>query len=120
MDPVDCLVSRFENLRRIPEKQNEVGIWQAGIAISACRAYLAELILPGDERKAIKAATAIFQLGGSASGLQAYKRYGLDILAAIPLDRFRTERFRNGQAARSLATIRKAREELSRPRTSRA
>ena len=113
MDPVDCLVSRFENLRRIPEKQNEVGTWQAKMAIAACRAYVEELIRLEDERKAIKIATALLQLAGSATGLQAYGKYGLDILAAIPLSRFRNANFRHQQAARSLANISKARENLS-------
>ena len=113
MDPFDCLVSRFENLRQIPEKQNEVGVWQSKIAISVCKAYLEELIREEDERKAIKVATAIFKLAGSATGLQTYRKYGLDILEAIPLGRFRNANFRNEQAARSLANISKARENLS-------
>ena len=112
MDPVDCLISRFENLRRIPEKQNEVGVWQARIAISVCRAYTQELIKIGDERKAIKVATAVFQVAGSATGLQNYKKYGLDILEAIPLDRFENANFRNEQAPRSMAKISKARKNL--------
>ena len=113
MDPVDCLVSRFENLRQIPEKQNEIGVWHAKIAISVCKAYVEELIREEDERKAIKVATTIFKLAGSTTGLQIYKKYGLDILEAIPLDRFRNANFRNEQAARSLANISKARENLS-------
>lgn len=113
MDPVDCLVSRFENLRAMPDRQNEVGIWQAKMAIAACRAYGEELIRLEDERKAIKIATALFRLAGSATGLQAYANYGLDILEAIPLGQFRNTNFRNKQAARSLGNIAKARENLS-------
>ena len=113
MDPFDCLVSRFENLRQIPEKQNEVGVWHSKIAISVCKAYMEELIREADERKAIKLATAIFKLAGSATGLQTYRKYGLDILDAIPLSRFSNANFRNEQAARSLANISKARENLS-------
>ena len=70
------------------------------------------MIREGDERKAIKVATAIFKLAGSTTGLQTYKKYGLDILEAIPLSRFRNANFRNEQAARSLANISKARENL--------
>jgi len=113
MDPVDCLVSRFENLRRIADKQNEVGTWQARMAIAACRAYVEELIRMDDERKAIRIATALFQLAGSATGLQAYAKHRLDILEAIPLKRFSNTHFRTEQAARSLANISKAREDLS-------
>lgn len=112
MDPVDCLVSRFENLRQIPEMQNEVDTWQAAKAIAVCRAYIGELIRLGGERKAIKAATALFQVAGSATGLQAHAKYGLDILEGVPLDAFSSETFRREQARRSLAAIRKAREDL--------
>ena len=112
MDPVDCLVSRFENLRRISGKQDEVGTWQATMAIAVCRAYVEELIRMDEERKAIKVATAVFQVAGSATGLQNYKRYGLDILEAIPLDRFENANFRNEQAPRSMAKISKARKNL--------
>lgn len=112
MDPVDCLVSRFENLRQIPEKRNEVGTWQAAKAIAVCRAYIAELIRLGGERKAIKVATALFQLAGTATGLQVHSKYGLDILEGVPLDAFASESFRREQARRSLAAIGKAREDL--------
>ena len=113
MDPFDCLVSRFENLRQIPEKQNEVGVWQSKIAIAVCGAYVEELIREEDERKAIKVATAVFKLAGSTTGLQTYGKYGLDILEAIPLSRFRNANFRNEQAVQSLANISKAREHLA-------
>lgn len=112
MDPVDCLVSRFENLRQIAQKRNEVGAWQANKAIAVCRAYVEELIRLGAERKAIKAATALFRLAGSATGLQAHAKYGLDIVKAVPLDAFSTESFKTTQARRSVAAIRRARENL--------
>lgn len=89
------------------------GTWQARMAIAACRAYVEELIRLDDERNAIRIATSLFQLAGSATGLQAYAKHGLDILEAIPLSRFSNTNFRNEQAARSLATISKARENLS-------
>lgn len=112
MDPVDCLVSRFENLRQIAQKRNEVGAWQANKAIAVCRAYVGELIRLGAERKAIKAATALFGLAGSATGLQAHAKYSLDIVKAVPLDAFSTESFKTTQARRSVAAIRRARENL--------
>lgn len=83
------------------------------MAIAACRAYVEELIRLDDERKAIRIATALFQLAGSATGLQAYAKHGLDILEAIPLSRFSNTNFRTEQAARSLANVSKARENLS-------
>ncbi len=82
------------------------------MAISVCRAYVEELIKMGDERKAMKVATAVFQVAGSITGLQNYRKYGLDILEAIPLDRFENANFRNAQAIRSVARISKARKDL--------
>lgn len=113
MDPVDCLVSRFENLRQLAQKQNEVGAWQAKKAIAVCRAYIGELIRLGGERKAIKAATALFRLAGSATGLQAHAKYGLDVLAGVPIGRFSNDTFKREQARRSVAAIAKARKDLS-------
>lgn len=115
MDPVDCLVSRFENLRQISGKQNDVGIWQAKVAISVCRAYITELIRLEEERKATKIAIAVFHLAGSTTGLQTYKKYNLDILEAIPINQYKNENFRNQQAERSLANISKARKNLVKP-----
>ena len=113
MDPVDCLVSRFENLRQLAQKQNEVGAWQAAKAIAVCRAYIGKLIRLGGERKAIKAATALFRLAGSATGLQAHAKYGLDLLAGVPIGKFSSDTFKREQARRSVAAIAKARKDLS-------
>ncbi|MGH8674434.1 MAG: hypothetical protein ACREVG_09010 [Burkholderiales bacterium] len=105
MDPFDCLFSRIENLRRLAEKRNEVGIWQARKAIEVCRAYIQGLIRDDSERKAIKVATALFRLAGSAAGLQAYARFGLDILEGGPLEDLSSETFVRQQARRSVAAI---------------
>jgi hypothetical protein len=40
MHPLDCMVSRFENLRQLEGKRDEVGIWQAHISIDIGRAYI--------------------------------------------------------------------------------
>jgi hypothetical protein len=109
MDPVDCLVSRLENLRRLAAKRNEAGAWHVRLAIAVCRAYAGELLRLGEERKAIKVATALFRLAGSAAGLQAHARHSLDLLDAVPVDRFRNAAFRREQAPRARAAILKAR-----------
>ena len=81
-------------------------------AIAVCRAYIGELIRLDRECKAIKAATASFRLAGSATGLPAHAKYGLDILEGVPLEAFSNESFRREQARRPVAAIRKAREYL--------
>ncbi len=109
MDPVDCLVSRLENMRRLAAKRDEIGVWQARLAVAVCRAYVEQLLSLDDERKAMQVATAAFRLAGSAAGLQAHAKYGLDVLGAVPVERFTNERFKREQARRSLASILKAR-----------
>jgi len=111
MDPVDCLVSRLENLRRLSAKRDEVAAWQARLAIAVCRAYIKELLSLDAERKAIRVATAIFRLAGSAPGLQAHTKHGLDVLDAVPVNRFRNESFKREQARRAVAAILKVRGE---------
>jgi len=110
MEPIDCLRSRVENLRRLPEKQNPVGVWQGTISIGLCNAYLKELLAMGEERKAIRAATAILRLTGGAAGVQVFWKYGLDLLTAIPIESFKTESFKKEQFARTAANIRRARD----------
>ncbi len=105
MEPVDCMVSRIENLRKLSEKQNEVGVWQGRISISVCREYLKQLVTVGEERKAIRAATAILKLAGAAVGLQALSKFGLDLLDAIPVASFTSEPFKKEQYARMVARI---------------
>lgn len=106
MEPVDCLASRIENLRQLADRKTEVGVWQAAKSIEVCSAYARELIRAASERKAIKVTTALFRLAGSVAGLQAYARYGLDILDGVPLDEFSSAAFLNQQARRSIAAIR--------------
>lgn len=106
MDPVDCLVSRLENLRRLAAKRDAAGAWHARLAGAVCRAFVEELLRLGDERKATRVAAALFRLAGSAAGLQAYAKHGVDLLDAIPVESFRSASFRREQARRSLAAIR--------------
>jgi hypothetical protein len=112
MDPVDCLVSRLENLRRLAAKRDAAGAWHARLAVAVCRAYAEELLRLGEERKAVRVATALFRLAGSAAGLQAYARHGVDLLEAIPVERFHGAGFKREQARRSLAAIRKLRNQM--------
>ena len=39
-----------ENLRKLVDKQSDVGIWQARISIAVCRAHLEKLLALEDER----------------------------------------------------------------------
>lgn len=115
MSPIDCLVSRLENLRQLADRQNAVGVWQADLGIAVCRAYVEKLIALGDERQAIRAATRILGIAGAAPGLQAFRRHGLEPLAAVPVDRFASRAFREEQYARTIARIHALRAAYRRP-----
>lgn len=115
MHPIDCMVSRFENLRTLSEKRNEIGVWQARISIDVCRAYIEVLIAAGDEREAIRAATGVLEAAGATPGLQAFRKYGLDLLDGIPTERFTSISFKTQQYARTAARIRMLREAFQSP-----
>lgn len=115
MHPIDCIVSRFENLRTLSEKRNEIGVWQAQISIGVCRAYIEMLIAAGDEREAIRAATGVLEAAGATPGLQAFRKYGLDLLDGIPIERFTSNSFKLEQYARTAARIRKLRDAFQPP-----
>jgi hypothetical protein len=117
MHPIDCMVSRFENLRTLSEKRNEIGVWQARISIDVCRAYIEVLIAAGDEREAIRAATGVLEAAGATPGLQAFRKYGLDLLDGIPMERFTSISFKTQQYARTAARIRMLREAFQPPPT---
>jgi len=109
MSPLDCLVSRLENLRTIPEKRNDSGAWQARMAVRVAGSYLSELLDKDDEKTAIRAATDILNASLQAMGLNAFKTYGIDLLEAIPVERYRTKAFVTQQWERSVKRIREAR-----------
>lgn len=106
MDPVSCLVSRIENLDRLEEKRNEVGAWQAEIAIRVGRAYLTHLIRSDNERAAIRGATRVWKLAGGASGLRAFADFRIDLLKAVPVARYASAGFRVEQSQRMVRQIR--------------
>lgn len=115
MDPLSCLVSRFENLRQLDAKRNDVGVWQARIALDVCRAYLEKQLANDNERLAIRTATAVLRLAGSAAGLQAYRRYDLELLEAIPVEHFNSAAFRETQYVRVVSRIRRLRADFQQP-----
>jgi hypothetical protein len=115
MNPLDCMVSRFENLRQIADKQNEIGVWQAQISIDICRAFTHWQLANAHERAAIRIATRVLQLAGAAAGLQAYRRYDLEPLDAIPVDEFKASTFRAQQYERTVSRIFKLRANYQEP-----
>ena len=106
MNPIDCLVSRMENYRKLSDKRNEVGAWHCKIAILVAHAYLRSLIDLDQERTAINGATAILRWALKPAGLQIFLKEGIDILGAIPIEAFRSALFKEEQYARMTDRIR--------------
>jgi hypothetical protein len=109
MSPIDCLISRLENLRTIAEKQTSQGIWQARIAARVARSHLEGLLQNAQEKEAIRGAIEILRAATHAMGLNAFKKHGIDLLDAIPIERFMTKNFVEQQWARSTSRIRQIR-----------
>jgi hypothetical protein len=105
MNPADCLVSRLENLRKLADKRNEVGAWQAAISVRVCRAYIAALLVREQEPEAVTVATRVLRLSSTAPGLQAFRIYGVDALQAIPIAAFRSPGFCDQQYPRMVKRI---------------
>jgi hypothetical protein len=106
MSPVDCLISRLENLRTILEKQNEPGVWQARVAVRVARRHMEDLLARDEEKAAIRAATDILDASTQPMGLNAFKKYEIDALESIPVERYRTKAFREQQWPRAVKRIR--------------
>ena len=109
MSPIDCLTSRLENLRTIAAKQTPAGAWQARVAVRVARSYLEDLLKKGQERDAIRAATEILRAATHAMGTNVFRKYGIDILEAVPLQKFKTKTFVEQQWARSVSRIQQLR-----------
>ncbi len=109
MSPTDCLISRLENLRTIAGKQTPAGAWQALIAVRMARSCLADLLNRGQEKDALRSATEILRAATHAMGMNAFRRYGIDVLEAVPIEGFKTKTFVEQQWKRSVTRIRQLR-----------
>lgn len=86
MHPIDVLISRTENLAKIPEKQNEEGISQLRLAIMVAAQYIRELSeYPDDGQKhAMKVIERIVTLAKSSSGKKCMEKFDVNFLNALP------------------------------------
>jgi hypothetical protein len=93
LHPLHCLVSRFHNTHSFDRYQGDRGLLQARAAIGCAKAYLTSLCDENDVRKALAGIKIIDALACSDVGRSIRARYGLDALAAIPLDERLGEKF---------------------------
>lgn len=85
MHPLDVLISRIENYRGIPEKQNSNGLRQVKLAIEVAKEYVVDLSTR-DEKVAMRAVEKIAETARSAAGSYVRNYGGAEIYDAINLD----------------------------------
>lgn len=93
MHPIDCLRSRLRNLRVLRDKRTEAGAAQASLAVRVVRRYLETILAERSERLALRAAESVAKLTLEPAGVLAFRRYGIDVLEAIPVNRIANRKF---------------------------
>lgn len=109
MSPVDCLVSRLENLRTIAAKRTADGIWQARMGVKVVRACIESLLVDAREKEAIRVATDVLRAATHAMGMNAFNRHGIEVLESVPIDAYRSRNFVEQQWVRSVSRIQQLR-----------
>ena len=88
--PIDVLDSRIQNLHLLPVKRTEAGIAQAKLAVDVVRAFLRSEIEVQGERVGLKLLERVAEIAGDIAAVHVYLLYGIDPLAAVPVEDFRT------------------------------
>lgn len=97
MHPVDCLLSRVRNVERLPEKRGPASIAQCHLAIAVLKAYLTEVCGLGIEaqrRRGLKVVERVAELAQSDAGIYLRTEFDIDVLDAVPAERFESQEFR--------------------------
>jgi hypothetical protein len=88
--PIDVLDSRIQNLHLLAEKRTEAGIAQAELAVGVARAFIRQEIAARGERATLKLLERVAEIAGDIGAVRVFLLYGIDPLAAVPLEEFRT------------------------------
>jgi hypothetical protein len=88
--PLDVLDSRIQNLHLLAEKRTEIGIAQARLALSVVRAFIVREISSRGERVGLKMLERVADMASDIAAVRVFLLYGVDPLAAVPLESFRT------------------------------
>ncbi|HEX4269725.1 MAG TPA: hypothetical protein VHY36_17690 [Steroidobacteraceae bacterium] len=88
--PVDVLDSRIQNLHLLPEKRNDAGIAQAGLALDVARAFIAREVATRGEPLGLKLLERVAEMAIDIAAVRIFLLYGVDPLEAVPLEHFRT------------------------------
>jgi hypothetical protein len=74
----------------LADKRTAAGIAQAALAVDVVRAFIRREIESRGERAALRLLERVADIAGDMAGLRAHLLYGIDPLAAVPLEDFRT------------------------------
>jgi hypothetical protein len=88
--PIDVLDSRIQNLDLIATKRTKAGIAQASLSVDVARAFIRQEIQARGERAALKLLERVAEIAVDIAALRVHLRFGIDPLAAVPLEDFRT------------------------------
>lgn len=88
--PLDVLDSRIQNLHLLPGKRNEAGAAQARLAIGVARAFMQQEIATRGEPAGLKLLERVADIASDIAAVKVFVLYGIDPLAAVPLEDFRT------------------------------
>jgi len=88
--PLDVLDSRIQNLHLLPEKRNDAGIAQGRLAVGVARAFIAREVSDRGERIGLKLLERTAEMAADIAAVRVFLLYGIDPLAAVPLENFRT------------------------------
>lgn len=113
LHPLDVLESRLHNLDALASKRNPAGVAQARLAVSVARAFVEHYMdEAGDLRTVRQALKRIEKLALDARLSRVAFKYDIDVLAAIPVERIASSRFREEQWPRILQRLERRREKF--------
>ena len=110
LHPVDVLTSRLKNLQHLREKQNEVGVAQAHLAIKITSAFLRTLLAASHGREMLTWVEHIARVALDKSLGNTLDRYELDPLKSIPAGEIDVPEFQAKRWPQLIETARVARE----------
>lgn len=110
LHPVDVLASRLKNLQYLREKQNEVGVAQAHLAIKITSAFLRTMLAAPHRRELLMWVEHIARIALDESLGLTLDRYELDPLKSIPAGEIAVPEFQAKRWPQLIETAQAARE----------
>jgi len=90
MHPLDVLDSRIQNLHLLTEKRTPAGVAQAKLALDVVRAFIRDAVTRRGERVGLKLLERVVAIAEDIAAIRVFLQEGIDPLAAVPLESFRT------------------------------